>query len=216
MDKFRCQPKLSAFVALAFSLSPIVATAQIVPDDTLGKESSVVVPDNIKGIPSERLEGGAIRDGNLFHSFGEFNVGEGQGAYFANPALIENIFTRVTGTNVSNLLGTLGVLGNANLFLINPNGVIFGPNASLDLQGSFVVSSAESFVFNNFEFSASNPQAPPLLTINIPLGLRFQENPGPISARATTELKVGPGETLGLLGAKLGWMVLSLNLRQLK
>ncbi|MCH2046938.1 MAG: filamentous hemagglutinin N-terminal domain-containing protein [Trichodesmium sp. ALOHA_ZT_67] len=203
MDKFRCQPKLSAFVALVFSLSPIVATAQIVPDDSLGRESSVVVPDNIKGIPSERLEGGAIRDGNLFHSFGEFNVGEGQGAYFANPALIENIFTRVTGTNVSNLLGTLGVLGNANLFLINPNGVIFGPNASLDLQGSFVVSSAESFVFNNFEFSASNPQAPPLLTINIPLGLRFQENPGPISARATSELKVGPRQTLGLLGGEV-------------
>ena len=203
MDKFRCQPKLSAFVALVFSLSPIVATAQIVPDDSLGRESSVVVPDNIKGIPSERLEGGAIRGGNLFHSFGEFNVGEGQGAYFANPALIENIFTRVTGTNVSNLLGTLGVLGNANLFLINPNGVIFGPNASLDLQGSFVVSSAESFVFNNFEFSASNPQAPPLLTINIPLGLRFQENPGPISARATTELKVGPGQTLGMLGGEV-------------
>ena len=203
MDKFRCQPKLSAFVALVFSLSPIVATAQIVPDDSLGRESSVVVPDNIKGIPSERLEGGAIRGGNLFHSFGEFNVGEGQGAYFANPALIENIFTRVTGTNVSNLLGTLGVLGNANLFLINPNGVIFGPNASLDLQGSFVVSSAESFVFNNFEFSASNPQAPPLLTINIPLGLRFQENPGPISASTTTELKVGPRQTLGMLGGEV-------------
>ncbi|MDE5119945.1 MAG: filamentous hemagglutinin N-terminal domain-containing protein, partial [Trichodesmium sp. St19_bin1] len=203
MDKIRFQPKLSAFVALVFSLSPIVATAQIVPDDSLGRESSVVIPDNIKGIPSERLEGGAIRGGNLFHSFGEFNVGEGQGAYFANPALIENIFTRVTGTNVSNLLGTLGVLGNANLFLINPNGVIFGPNASLDLQGSFVVSSAESFVFNNFEFSASNPQAPPLLTINIPLGLRFQENPGPISARATTELKVGPGQTLGMLGGEV-------------
>ena len=203
MDKFRFQPKLSAFVALVFSLSPIVATAQIVPDDSLGRESSLVVPDNIKGIPSERLEGGAIRGGNLFHSFGEFNVGEGQGAYFANPALIENIFTRVTGTNVSNLLGTLGVLGNANLFLINPNGVVFGPNASLDLQGSFVVSSAESFVFNNFEFSASNPQAPPLLTINIPLGLRFQENPGPISARATTELKVGPRQTLGMLGGEV-------------
>ena len=77
MDKFRCQPKLSAFVALVFSLSPIVATAQIVPDDSLGRESSVVIPDNIKGIPSERLEGGAIRGGNLFHSFGEFNVGEG-------------------------------------------------------------------------------------------------------------------------------------------
>ncbi|WP_366934754.1 filamentous hemagglutinin N-terminal domain-containing protein [Microcoleus sp. PH2017_29_MFU_D_A] len=68
---------------------------------------------------------------------------------------IANIFTRVTGGQPSNILGTLGVLGNANLFLINPRGLIFGPNARLDLRGSFVASTAESIVFNNgFEFSS--------------------------------------------------------------
>jgi adhesin HecA-like repeat protein len=76
------------------------------------------------------------------------------------------------------------VLGNANLFLINPNGIIFGPNAKLDLRGAFVGSTADSILFdNNFQFSASNPQAPPLLTINIPLGLRFRENSGDITSQ---------------------------------
>ena len=161
-----------------------LAEAQIVPDGTLGAESSVVNPDvEINGIPSDRIDGGAARGANLFHSFQDFNVGEGRGAYFSNPAAIENILSRVTGSNSSNILGTLGVLGNANLFFINPNGIVFGPNARLDVGGSFVGSTANSLVFENgFEFSTTNPQAPPLLTINIPIGLRFrQEQPGNIA-----------------------------------
>lgn len=114
------------------------AIAQIIPDRTLGAESSVVTPNiNIKGVPSDRIDGGAIRGSGLFHSFQELNVREGRGAYFNNPAGIENIFSRVTGINPSNIFGTLGVLGNANLFLLNPNGIIFGPNAKLDMGGSF-------------------------------------------------------------------------------
>ena len=59
--------------------------AQIIPDETLGTESSVVTPDNIKGLESDRVSGGAIRGSNLFHSFREFNIGEGKGGYFENP-----------------------------------------------------------------------------------------------------------------------------------
>ena len=93
------------------------ALAQIIPDGTLGEESSTVMPLNGQ---AERIDGGATRGSNLFHSFQEFNINEGRGAYFANPAVIENIFSRVTGSNPSHLLGTLGVLGNANLFFLNP------------------------------------------------------------------------------------------------
>jgi filamentous hemagglutinin family protein len=176
------------------------AAAQIVPDGTLGAESSTVRQDNIKGIPSEVIEGGAARGANLFHSFQEFNVGEGRGAYFANPAAIENILTRVTGSNPSNILGTLGVLGNANLFLINPNGILFGANARLDVRGSFVASTADSLLFDNgFEFSAANPQAPPLLTVNIPIGLRFREKAGSIGVQGSS-LEVQLGKTLALVG----------------
>ncbi|MHC5780028.1 two-partner secretion domain-containing protein, partial [Nostoc sp.] len=88
------------------------ALAQITPDGTLGDRSSRITPNvNIKGSAADRIDGGAIRGANLFHSFQEFNVGELQRVYFANPTGISNILTRVTGSNVSNILGTLGVDG---------------------------------------------------------------------------------------------------------
>jgi filamentous hemagglutinin family protein len=113
-----------------------------------------------------RIEGGAARGANLFHSFGEFNVDVGQRVYFANPDGIQNILTRVTGRDISNVLGTLGVDGNASLFLLNPNGIIFGRNASLDVRGSFVGTTADGFQFTGQGvFSATNPEAPALLTV---------------------------------------------------
>ena len=181
-----------------------LSQAQTIPDNTLGAESSVIRQDNVKGTPSDVIEGGAIRGENLFHSFSEFNVETGRGAYFANPTNINNILNRVIGSNPSNILGTLGVLGNANLFLINPNGILFGTNAQLNLGGSFVASTADSIVFDNdFEFSASNPQIPPLLTINIPSGLQFGKTPGQIINRSIVDnegLQVQPGKTIALVG----------------
>ena len=171
-------------VEVAMSDLNSTVSAQIIPDDTLGAESSVVTPDNIKGIESERISGGAIRGSNLFHSFRSFNIGEGKGGYFENPAAIENIFSRVTGSNPSEILGTLGVLGNANLFFLNPNGIIFGQNASLDVRGSFLGTTADSIVFpDGKQFSATNPEAAPLLTVNVqqPIGLVFQDNSGEIT-----------------------------------
>ena len=177
------------------------AGAQITPDATLGGHSSVVTPNvNVNGMLSDRIDGGAIRGANLFHSFGDFNVDAGRAAYFTNPAGIENILSRVTGTNPSNILGTLGVLGNANLFLINPNGIIFGINARLDVAGSFSASTANSLVFGNgFEFSATNPQSPPLLTINRPLGLNYQTQQSGSLINAGN-LAVPQGQNLTLVG----------------
>ncbi|GET37943.1 filamentous hemagglutinin outer membrane protein [Microseira wollei NIES-4236] len=203
---------------LIFPLAKLIlqapTVAQIVPDDSLGAERSVVMPDGIGGLPSDRIDGGAIRGSNLFHSFSEFNIQEGRGAYFSNPDGITNILTRVTGTNRSNILGTLGVLGNTNLFLINPNGIIFGSNARLDLRGSFLASSASGILFESFEFSTINPQATPLLTVNIPIGLRFRENPAAIVNQSAVSrvvlgvptavgLQVSTGQTLALVGGDL-------------
>jgi filamentous hemagglutinin family protein len=204
-------------------LFPGSAIAQIIPDSSLGPESSRTVPNTINNLPSDKITGGAIRGVNLFHSLREFNISEGRGAYFENSSGITNIFTRVTGGKSSNILGTLGVLGNGNLFLINPKGIIFGPNARLDLRGSFIGSTADSIVFNNgVEFSSTNLQTSPLLTVNIPAGLRFRENPGAIVNQSTAlgklnlpasavpipisdrvGLAVSPGQTLALIGGDI-------------
>ncbi|MGB3192284.1 MAG: filamentous hemagglutinin N-terminal domain-containing protein [Limnoraphis sp.] len=180
-------PIFTGVVIFCSVVSCIPLNAQIVPDNSLGSENSVVTPNvNIRGINSDRIDGGAVRGSNLFHSFQEFNVDEGRGAYFSNPDNIINILSRVTGDNISQILGTLGVLGNANLFLINPNGIVFGPNARLDVGGSFFATTADGVLFENgVEFAASNPEAPPLLTINMPLGLNLRENPGTIVNQAT-------------------------------
>ncbi|MEG3862898.1 two-partner secretion domain-containing protein [Microcoleus sp. herbarium12] len=163
--------KIGGFIAIFGTLCAMGGdrvNAQIVPDNTLGAESSVVTPDvNIRGIPSDRIDGGATRGANLFHSFSDFNVGESRGAYFANPAGIENILTRVTGSNASNILGRLGVLGGANLFLLNPNGIVFGRNASLDIQGSFLATTAGRIQLGNTGyFSAAEPQTSSLLSVS--------------------------------------------------
>lgn len=144
------------------------AQSQVVPDNTLGTEGSVVTPNvEINRLNSDRIDGGAIKGTNLFHSFQDFNVGEGKGVYFTNPQGIENILGRVTGANRSEILGTLGVLGNANLFLLNPNGIVFGKNASLDVQGSFFATTAEAIALGKQgDFSATKPQQSSLLSVS--------------------------------------------------
>jgi filamentous hemagglutinin family protein len=220
-----CSPLLwgSSLILGGAVLTTDSALAQLIPDATLGNESSVVTPNvDVNGLASDRIDGGATRGANLFHSLGQFNVGEGRGVYFSNSGGIERILTRVTGGNGSNILGTLGVLGNADLFLINPNGIIFGAGARLDLKGSFIGSTASSIKFaNGLEFSAINPQAPPLLAINVPLGLQYGSNAGGIQVQGLGNqlivdpqtfvfirvdgkgLEVQPGQTLALVGGEV-------------
>ena len=124
---------------IALSGSYALAQSQIVPDSTLGAESSTVTPAASDSTLDE-IRDGAIRGTNLLHSFQDFNVSEGRSAYFLSPnGSIQNILARVTGVNSSAILGTLGIRGGSspNLFLINPNGIVFGQNARLDVGGSF-------------------------------------------------------------------------------
>ena len=195
----------SATTLIAFSIFTDCTLAQIEADTTLGTDNSQVTPNvTIKENSAIRVDGGAKRGGNLFHSFEKFNVNNDQRVYFANPDGVQNILSRVSGNTRSEINGTVGVLGNANLFLINPNGIIFGPNAALDVNGSFLASTADSFVFNNgFQFSATDSKAPPLLTVNVPIGLQFGKFANSIvnqSALDNSSLQVQPGNTLALVG----------------
>jgi len=158
---------------LAIAISQKYCSAQVIPDNTLGSEISEVQSiDELRNL----IEGGAVRDGNLFHSFSEFSVDEGTRVDFSNPAGVINIFSRVTGKNLSEIFGELGVNGAANLFFMNPNGIIFGENTVINVNGSFLATTAETINFENGnEFSAVNPDDV-LLSIDFPIGLGFDSN----------------------------------------
>ena len=196
---------MSGFYVNLFTTKTLAQQSNIIPDNTLGVESSQVI-NNYQGLSVEVITGGAQREINLFHSFREFNVSQGRGAYFFSPnTQIQNILTRVTGNNPSNILGILGTFGNSqpNLFLINPNGIVFGENARLDVRGSFVGTTADSVDFGEQgTFSAKNPKTPGNLRVN-PSALFFnqvQANGGIINkSRAVAELDDG----LPILGLKV-------------
>ncbi len=183
------------------------ANAQIIPDRTLPVNSTVVA-----GCTTCTIDGGTTRGSNLFHSFSSFSVPTLGSAYFNNAPQIQTIFTRVTGNQISNIDGLLRTNGNASLFLMNPNGIVFGPNASLNLGGSFVGTTANAIGFGKEIFSASDPDALPLLTID-PSALIFNAgNVGRIINRSVTPLvnvpdaidlyglQVGIGKSIGLIG----------------
>lgn len=180
----------SLFTTGLLSISP--AHAQIVPDSTLPTNSRVV-----PGCTNCTIEGGTLRGANLFHSFLQFSVPTGGQAYFNNSLQVQNILTRVTGSSASSIDGLLRTNGSANLFLLNPNGILFGPNARLDIGGSFLATTANSFKFSDgSEFSATNPQAPPLLNVNLTPGLQYGGiRPGSTIA-STGSLKAGQDLTL--------------------
>lgn len=181
------------------------ANAQVTPDGT----TSTTV--NVEG-NNFTINNGDRASGNLFHSFQDFSVPTDGSAVFNNPTDIVNIFSRVTGTNISDINGLIQANGGANLFLLNPNGIIFGENARLQIGGSFIGSTADSILFPDREFSTSNLNSP-FLTINAPMGLNFRDNPGEITNRSIATpvgdpenfigLEVSSEETIGLIGGDI-------------
>ena len=165
------------------------ASAQISVD---GTTNTTVNNDNNGNFT---IEQGDRAGNNLFHSFGDFSVPNNGSAFFNNATDISNIFSRVTGGNISNIDGLLGANGSANLFLVNPAGILFGNNARLDIGGSFLGTTADSILFEDGVFSATDLDNPPLLTINAPIGLNFRNNPNEITNRAGFQ-EFDNGETL--------------------
>jgi filamentous hemagglutinin family protein len=190
--------------------------AQVVPDNTLGTQ--VTQTGTTFGI-----DNGTRSGNNLFHSFSQFSVPTGGSAIFNNATDIQNIFSRITGNQTSNIGGILKSQGTANLFLMNPNGIVFGPNAQLQLGGSFLGTTATGIKFEDgIEFSAGNLTATPLLSVNVPIGLQIGPTPGPIQVRnqghrlqaasdfsplvnqaPSLGLQVKPNKTLALVGGNI-------------
>ncbi|MEH1866298.1 MAG: filamentous hemagglutinin N-terminal domain-containing protein [Nostoc sp.] len=193
-------------------------SAQITPDSTLNTTVSQS-GDNFTIINGNRV------GNNLFHSFSQFSVPSNGSAFFNNAADVQNIFSRVTGGSVSNIDGLIKANGSANLFLLNPSGIIFGQNASLNTGGSFVGTTAQSIKFaDGVEFSAVNSATVPLLTMSIPVGLQMGRNASAITVQgignhlidvtgfgqastinSPAGLQAGTNQTLALIGGAVNF-----------
>ncbi len=218
MKQRRCQTLIAGILQICCFLAVnSCAKAQISADRSL--------PTNVSKVGNVfEITGGSKVGSNLFHSFLEFSVPTNNTVFFNNTSDIGNIISRVTGGSLSNIDGLIRANGSANFILINPNGINFGPNAQLNIGGSFLGSTASSLKFaDGVEFSATNSQTPPLLTISVPVGLQFGKNPSAINVQGTghsftvnntifspvtrgsslTGLRVQPGKTLALVGGNI-------------
>jgi len=147
---------------------------------------------------------GQIRGPNLFHSFGQFNLFQGESATFTGPNTVTNILSRVTGGSPSSIDGTIrSQIPGANLYLLNPSGVMFGPNASLDVGGSFHVSTADYLRLADGATFAAHPAVPTVLSVAPPAAFGFlRSTPAVVSSQGST-LHVPPGQTLAVTGGDI-------------
>jgi filamentous hemagglutinin family protein len=174
-----------------------ICQAGIHPDGTMG---SVV---SLSGLDYS-ITGGTQAGSNLFHSFSVFDVHLGESATFNGPAAITNIIGRVTGGTASSIDGTLGSgIAGANLYLVNPAGVVFGPDASLNVDGSFHVSTADYLLLGpTGRFDASNPGNTVLATAPPSAFGYLSARPAPVTLNGS-RLQVPAGETLSVVAGDI-------------
>ncbi|MEK8015342.1 MAG: filamentous hemagglutinin N-terminal domain-containing protein, partial [Candidatus Parabeggiatoa sp.] len=200
---------LLTIVLLLISLS---INAEITTDGTLGSRAHLPGPDY-----QIRADLGQQHGGNLFHSFQDFNLSSPESATFSGPNNVSNVISRVTGGNPSNIDGLIrSTIPNADMYFLNPNGIMFGPNAQLDVQGSFHASTADYLgLGENGRFDARNP-SDSILTVAPVEAFGFLDNiVAPISKEGRGEiieadwdanpvgLNVLKGKTLSLIGGSI-------------
>ena len=187
-QRLRLILQLAALIPSSVLLSPS-ALAQVTSDGSLPTPTEVETSGN-----DFTINGGTTAGNNLFHSFRDFSVPAGGSAIFNNASSASNIINRVTGGNISQIDGLIQSLSDANLFLINPAGIIFGEGSSLNIGGSFYGSTGQSILFpDGVEFDA-NPAIEPILTINAPIGFNVRENSGDIINRSVAVNESGEME----------------------
>jgi filamentous hemagglutinin family protein len=188
----------TSLLLTTFTVSQI-AFAEVVLDGTLGTTGSLPGPHfAIEAHLGHQL------DGNLFHSFQDFNLNSHESATFSGANNIGNIISRVTGGNPSNIDGLIrSTIPNANLYFLNPDGIMFGENAKLDVQGSFHASTADYLrLGTDGRFDASQPNKS-LLTVAPPSAFGFLDNSPASISKQQSFLAVPEGKTLSFIGGDL-------------
>ncbi|MDJ0517411.1 MAG: filamentous hemagglutinin N-terminal domain-containing protein, partial [Trichodesmium sp. MO_231.B1] len=198
--------KIAALTGVTILNFPLMTLAQIIPaSDGTG---TVVMPTSQTSNSQTFDIGGGSRSAdraNLFHSFEQFNLNTGQTVNFISTPETQNILTRVRGGNISQIDGMIRVTGsNANLFLMNPAGIIFGSNARLDLPASFFATTSTGIdignSINGFPSSRFDAFAPNNYSelVGSPSGFVFSGASGAIINQGN--LRVRGGQNIGLAG----------------
>lgn len=184
---WRCVVVCCAFVLMSFFGGP--SSAEIVTDGTVGPVQNLAGPDFQIG-----AELGTIRGANLFHSFQTFNIYTGESATYTGPASIENVISRITGGEISTINGLLrSEVGHADFYFINPSGVIFGPNAQVDVPGAFHVSTATELRFEDDTVYSATDTGGSTLSLAQPESFGFL-SPQPASITVNgSRLEFAPG-----------------------
>lgn len=177
-------------------------SAEIITDGTVGDAINLQADTNNTYEISSDL--GQTSGNNLFHSFEQFNIETNYIADFSGPANIQNIINRVTGPDASNIDGTLrSSIQGANLYLLNPKGVIFGANASLDITGSFYVSTADYLKFGDNEFFYADAAEQYTFVSAEPSAFGFtSETPAAITVDGSV-LSVDDSQTIAMIGGDI-------------
>ncbi|HEU4686046.1 MAG TPA: filamentous hemagglutinin N-terminal domain-containing protein [Nitrospira sp.] len=187
------------------------APSEAGPITSSGLNTTVSGPISVGSSTQYNITGGTRPGGgtNLFHSFGDFNVPNNNIANFLNNSGLptSNILGRVTGGNISNIFGTIQTtgFGNANLFLMNPAGFLFGPNASINVGGMVSFTSADYLrLSDGARFNAiPNANADALLSASPVAAFGFLgSNPGAITVQGS-QLTVTPGQSLSFVGGNI-------------
>ena len=174
------------------------ASAAVALDGSVGAKGALTGPHfSLDATKGKRV------GSNLFYSFSDFSLNKGDVASFSSHTAVKNVLARVTGGNPSNIDGTIQVtIPNANFYLMNPAGVIFGPDAKLDVKGSFAVTTANQIkLADGGHFDAQLPETS-LLTTAAPAAFGFLGKPAAISISGAT-LAVSTGNRVILAGGDL-------------
>ncbi|EDX82476.1 haemagglutination activity domain protein [Synechococcus sp. PCC 7335] len=183
--------KIGIFLSffLYLTLHHQLAKAQIVPDATLDGGNSLV-----SGDVDIQVDGGTQLGGNLFHSFETFSIPEGHAVFFNNSIDVERILTRVTGPNSTSIDGLIRANGVADLYLLNPNGIDFLPNAALAIGGSFLATTGDVVRFKDGSVFNTEARDNSVLTSSVPVGLGLS-SPNSISVMGLGHTLIGDPKT---------------------
>jgi filamentous hemagglutinin family protein len=191
---------------LIFGVVPEIAQAQHMPSIAVDGHLAPARPLNG---PNYMIDAdlGKQMGSNLFHSFSQFGLLRGETATFNPPSAgpsVTNVIGRVTGGTMSSIDGTIqSNIPKANLYLINPSGIVFGPTSTVNVSGSFHASTADYIkLADGARFQATNPDGSTLSSAP-PAAFGFlNATPGMITVNgsAQSKLQVGSGQTLGLIG----------------